>query len=68
MSASNREFYNIAEWLFDRESWLRRTLQHGLPAVVRESTRIKAAHKELEELGYQFEPPFAEDGRSCLVK
>jgi len=65
---SSRDFFDCTEYLYDRESWIRRMVQHGLANLPSAKRRVVAKIKELEAQGYQFEPPFCEDSFPCLIK
>ena len=65
---SSRDFFDISEYLFDRESWIKRMRQHGTVAMLLAAKKIEQRLAALESLGYQFEPPFCEDAFPCLTR
>lgn len=68
MSSSSRDFFDIAQYLFDREAWIKRMRQHGVVAMLQAANKVEQRLAALESQGYQFEPPFCEDAFPCLIR
>ncbi len=66
MWSSRPDFFQLTLYLFDEQLWLQEIQQTNI-GVHRASAMARMQIRELEEMGFQFEPPFAEDSFPCLT-